>query len=404
MILSASRCLVTRMRNIFAILLLLFATLVSAQAQTHVFPATDTNNNFTGTNRFTAGHTDGPVTFGSLPAELDGLTIFCSDCSQTIPCAAFGTGAVATGVAGAWSCSNGGAPLTGVYSGAVSSTAGHATIGFATVSGSAVPEFSWNTGAPQILAFLNSDTTGTATTALGAKNTPTLCSGSVSRGVDASFNAVCSTPGVLTITETTGIVALAANLNLWGDSVTHYPMFNENSGATLSVNGPYAAAWAIGNVWGSATTIVPSVVANKMRIWGVTLPFRKTLTKIYYDVGTVDNTANTYDIGLMDRSCNLIAHCGATAGTTFAPSTGTKNCTVVGSPVVLQIADYYLAITTSCGASCAAFSGSSGNGQWSFYNAIADQPVTAGGTLNGGCTPPTDAPSRGAVVPMVLLQ
>ena len=42
--------------------------------------------------------------FSSLPAEKDGLLIFCKDCKQTIPCANGGPGAWAFGQNGVWTC------------------------------------------------------------------------------------------------------------------------------------------------------------------------------------------------------------------------------------------------------------------------------------------------------------
>ncbi len=43
-------------------------------------------------------------TFASLPAEQDGLLIYCKDCQATIPCAHSGSGAWAFGQNGVWSC------------------------------------------------------------------------------------------------------------------------------------------------------------------------------------------------------------------------------------------------------------------------------------------------------------
>ncbi len=43
-------------------------------------------------------------TFAGLPAEKDGLLIFCKDCTQTIPCANGGAGAWAFGQNGVWTC------------------------------------------------------------------------------------------------------------------------------------------------------------------------------------------------------------------------------------------------------------------------------------------------------------
>ena len=43
-------------------------------------------------------------TFSSLPAEQDGLLMFCNDCQQTIPCTHSGSGAWAFGQNGVWTC------------------------------------------------------------------------------------------------------------------------------------------------------------------------------------------------------------------------------------------------------------------------------------------------------------
>jgi hypothetical protein len=76
---------------------------------THEFPAKDTNNVFTGTNQFTLGTQNGPVTFATLPTPpINGTVAYCSDCTQTNPCAGSGTGAMAQRINGAWNCSTSG--------------------------------------------------------------------------------------------------------------------------------------------------------------------------------------------------------------------------------------------------------------------------------------------------------
>jgi hypothetical protein len=88
-------------------------------------------NVFTRPNQFTLGARLGPVTFLTLPAEVNGLQIYCSNCQQTNPCLGSGSGAMATGIAGAWSCTSGsGGGISGsgtlnqvgVWSGATSMT------------------------------------------------------------------------------------------------------------------------------------------------------------------------------------------------------------------------------------------------------------------------------------------
>jgi hypothetical protein len=49
------------------------------------------------------------VTFTQLGAPLDGSVYYCSNCTQASPCASGGTGALATRINGAWSCTSGGA-------------------------------------------------------------------------------------------------------------------------------------------------------------------------------------------------------------------------------------------------------------------------------------------------------
>ena len=45
--------------------------------------------------------------FASLPAEQDGLLLWCKDCQATTPCSAGGAGAWAMGARGAWACAAG---------------------------------------------------------------------------------------------------------------------------------------------------------------------------------------------------------------------------------------------------------------------------------------------------------
>jgi hypothetical protein len=62
------------------------------------------NDRFSGVQPITPRMTD--QTFSSLPAEADGLLIFCKDCQQSIPCVAGGPGAWAFGQNGVWTCTS----------------------------------------------------------------------------------------------------------------------------------------------------------------------------------------------------------------------------------------------------------------------------------------------------------
>ena len=102
------------MRKIIFICLLLCGW---AAAQTHTFPALDTNNEFTGTDQFLLGVQLGPVTFAGLSgiAAVNGTVIYISDGTSGASCSGGGTGAFAFRVNGSWTCSlgSGGSGLSG---------------------------------------------------------------------------------------------------------------------------------------------------------------------------------------------------------------------------------------------------------------------------------------------------
>jgi hypothetical protein len=45
-----------------------------------------------------------PYFFGTLPTEQDGSIVYCADCSATAVCSGLGSGAMAVGINGQWSC------------------------------------------------------------------------------------------------------------------------------------------------------------------------------------------------------------------------------------------------------------------------------------------------------------
>lgn len=138
-------------------------------------------------------------------------------------------------------------------------------------------------------------------------------------------------------------------------------------------------------------TISFLTTANVAKLYGVVYSGATplTTTQVVYDVQTADNTANTYDIGLYNSTGNLVAHVGSLAGTAFAASTGGKTLSWA-TPATVRQGKYYLAITTSCTASCAALIGSSSGVGFTFAGAVQES-VTAGGTLPATITIPGDS-------------
>jgi hypothetical protein len=178
----------------------------------------------------------------------------------------------------------------------------------------------------------------------------------------------------------------------------NYPKANATGAVTDSgvAAGPYSIPWFTTNTTGTAISF--SSTANKAELWGVVLTFPLTTTQVTYYVSTADNTSNTYDIGVLNSSGNIVAHIGNTAGTTFAASTGWKTLSWAAS-ATLQPGKYFLAITSSCTSSCAQVYGGSSAG-FTFLGGSSGtaESVTAGGTLNNGITIPADNPTEATIM------
>ena len=151
----------------------------------------------------------------------------------------------------------------------------------------------------------------------------------------------------------------------------------------------------------SGTGNTLSGTANKATLWKVWLPAPCSTSAVTYDIGTADNTSSTYDLGLYSGSGALMVHTGSTAGTTFAASTGVKDANWTAS-AVLAPGIYYIALSSSCTASCATLAGASSNAIARETNTAVS--VTAGGTLSTPITPPADVSSGGAQIPALIVR
>jgi hypothetical protein len=206
------------------------------------------------------------------------------------------------------------------------------------------------------------------------------------------FYPLCHDAGA---TLPTGTQVLGRVLQASSGSTT-VQMFLDMPGSSVASSAGYSIPWFTTNTVGTAISF--SSTANKAELWGVTLTFPLSTTQVTYDVSTADNTSNTYDIGVLNSSGNIVAHIGSTAGTTFAASTGYKTLSWTSS-VTLQPGKYYVAITSSCTSSCAQIYGGSAAG-FTFLGGSSGtaESVTAGGTLNNGITIPADNPTEAAIM------
>jgi hypothetical protein len=156
--------------------------------------------------------------------------------------------------------------------------------------------------------------------------------------------------------------------------------------------GCQAQAIQSSNGWevaGGGTVTVGTVTANTTKMWAIFPASSITSTKIGYHVTTADNSGHLYDIGVYDGGGNLKCHLGATAGTTFSPSTGarslswTTTCTLIGG------SRYYLAQTDNAATATIGGEGSFENPNC-FSNPTSNN-TTSGGVLNGTVTPAADS-------------
>jgi hypothetical protein len=213
-----------------------------------------------------------------------------------------------------------------------------------------------------------------------------------SNTASSGFYPLCHDAGA---TPPTGTQVLGRVLQASSGSAT-VQMFVDMPGASVSTSASYSIPWFTTSSTGTAISF--SSTANKAELWGVTLTFPLATTQVTYYVSTADNTSNTYDIGVLNSSGNIVAHIGNTAGTTFAPSTGWKTMSWAAS-ATMQPGKYYLAITSSCTSSCAQVYGGSASG-FTFLGGSGgtSESVTAGGTLNNGITIPADNPTEATII------
>jgi hypothetical protein len=136
------------------------------------------------------------------------------------------------------------------------------------------------------------------------------------------------------------------------------------------------------------------------KIWGFLLPYNVATTKITYDVTIADNTANKYDIGILNSAGKLLLNVGATAGTTFAPSKAFQTLAWAQGSANLAAGRYYLAFTTNCSSTCAKVASATTDISFAI-NASAG--ASQGGALPSTITPPADSWGTGDQ-PAVVIQ
>ncbi len=143
---------------------------------------------------------------------------------------------------------------------------------------------------------------------------------------------------------------------------------------------------------GSRNGTTQSLVQNVNKLWGFLLPYNVTTSKVVYNVMTVDDTANDYDIGIFNSSGNLVVDLGPTPGTSFAATKAFHILNWKQGSTALAAGKYYIGITTNCKSSCAQVGAS---GQFISFAVNISAGTTAGGSLSSQVTPPPDTWTTG---------
>jgi hypothetical protein len=174
-----------------------------------------------------------------------------------------------------------------------------------------------------------------------------------------------------------------------GDNTTNAASTAFVTNAVASAAGTACATeWVSTGQAGTRITNGFSNVTNQTRIWSFTPLCSMSFTKITWSIATADNTANLYDIGIYNANgSTLVCHIGATAGTTFAPSTNaTVTASTIGTCALTAGTRYILAQT---GNASTAILNSSGNTLLG-VSAATVTTATTGGVLNSTLTIPAD--------------
>jgi len=283
-------------------------------------------------------------------------------------------------------------------------TLGGDVVHFKTPAGSAytantnnqVNNASWSTSKPLVVDDTNSSTNVTGT---GITRWDEL-GGTDYFGTVTAFGHLTMEGVTSTGATGTGNLVFSASPALTGTPTAPTPSVGDSS--TKLATTAYVQNQTSGIPWltvaraGSVSGVTFSTSSSQAKLWGVVLAFPLTTTQVTYYVGTADNTSNSYDIGIYNSSGTLVVHTGTKAGTNFAPTTGATTQSWAAS-ATLQPGKYYLAITTNCTASCAALDGDNASAV-TFLSGSAIS-VSAGGSLNGSLTPPSDSWSYSSTTP-----
>lgn len=124
--------------------------------------------------------------------------------------------------------------------------------------------------------------------------------------------------------------------------------------------------------------------ANKIELWGLTIPCPVQLNSIIVQVATLD-AVGLYDVGLYNSAGVLAAH----VGPTVFGATGVTTTAIIGGPVTLTPGRYYWATTGN--ANTAAYTSSINAASCYLFVRSSNFGASIGGALPSTIVPPAQS-------------
>jgi hypothetical protein len=242
-----------------------------------------------------------------------------------------------------------------------------------------LPEYGYSNQVPYTFNGVQIGTGGSLT--IPSSGTVTLPDGSTNTSSGYSFAHALTLPNGSTATTQSA-----------GNNST-------NVATTAYVDGGRTAPLAT-SFWSTGTSSVSfNATAAKAQLWGFTIGWPITSTKVTVGIVTADTGGCTYDIGVLNGSGNIVWHTGnQTASALGFTSTGTKTISWAASGSAIP-GKYYIAITANATSGCATL----GASVVPTFVANTAETVSSGGTLNNAVTIPADSQAF-ANVPTLYIQ